>query len=195
MNFRKNSDTGHTVVAENGMIPVWRICALCLRAAILRDILLFPMTTETLCSRVWQLIFEDNSLMALTNGQKRVLESKAIGRRSPYPLGKHLWKVLNDSSLCPDDNVNEKLLKMMLRWIFHRDDNGDCIPMEERCDQARDGRDGLVSNTCLEKQLQETTNKSVQWLDFLAVYHKGSSINYVITFGGLGRPPPPYVIL
>ena len=23
---------------------------------------------------------------------------------------------------------------------------------------------------------------------------KGSSINYVITFGGLGRPPPPYVI-
>ena len=25
--------------------------------------------------------------------------------------------------------------------------------------------------------------------------NKGSSINYVITFGGLGRPPPPYVIL
>ena len=25
--------------------------------------------------------------------------------------------------------------------------------------------------------------------------HKGSSIYYVITFGGLGRPPPPYVIL
>ena len=25
--------------------------------------------------------------------------------------------------------------------------------------------------------------------------HKGSSINYVITFGGLGSPPPPYVIL
>ena len=25
--------------------------------------------------------------------------------------------------------------------------------------------------------------------------YKGSSINYVITFGGLGRPPPPYVIL
>ena len=25
--------------------------------------------------------------------------------------------------------------------------------------------------------------------------HKGSSINYVITFGGLGRPTPPYVIL
>ena len=24
---------------------------------------------------------------------------------------------------------------------------------------------------------------------------EGSSINYVITFGGLGRPPPPYVIL
>ena len=107
-----------------------------------------------------EMIFEENSLMAFTNGQKRMLESKAIGRRSPYPLGKHLWKVLNDSSLCPDDNVNEKLLKMMLRWIFHRDDNGDCIPMEERCDQARDGRDGLVSNTCLEKQLQETTNKS-----------------------------------
>ena len=27
------------------------------------------------------------------------------------------------------------------------------------------------------------------------LWDKGSSINYVITFGGLGRPPPPYVIL
>ena len=28
-----------------------------------------------------------------------------------------------------------------------------------------------------------------------AILGKGSSINYVITFGGLGRPPPPHVIL
>ena len=31
--------------------------------------------------------------------------------------------------------------------------------------------------------------------DSTPLKHKGSSINYVITFGGLGRPPPPYVIL
>ena len=31
--------------------------------------------------------------------------------------------------------------------------------------------------------------------NFKIVCSKGSSINYVITFGGLGRPPPPYVIL
>ena len=30
----------------------------------------------------------------------------------------------------------------------------------------------------------------------VAHYHyKGASIYYVITFGGIGRPPPPYVIL
>ena len=64
-----------------------------------------------------------------------------------FPLGKHLWKVLNDSSLCPEDNANEKLLKMMLRWLIHLRQCGNCIVTEERCDQARDGRDGLVSNT------------------------------------------------
>ena len=31
--------------------------------------------------------------------------------------------------------------------------------------------------------------------DLIGGMYKGSSINYVITFGGLGRPPPPYVIL
>ena len=30
---------------------------------------------------------------------------------------------------------------------------------------------------------------------FHSTYSKGSSIYYVITFGGLGRSPPPYVIL
>ena len=85
-----------------------------------------------------EMIFEENSMMTLTNGQKKILESKAIGRRSPYPLGKHVWKVLNGSHLCTDDNVNEsKLLKMTgCSDGFFTCDNGDCIPMEERCDQA-----------------------------------------------------------
>ena len=39
-----------------------------------------------------------------------------------------------------------------------------------------------------------TDMAKVEMMMMIYIY-KGSSINYVITFGGLGRPPPPYVIL
>ena len=96
-----------------------------------------------------EIIFEENFLMTLANGQKKMLESKAIGSRSPYPLGKHLWKVLNDSSLCKDDNGNEKLLKMTgCSDGYFTCDNGDCIPMEERCDQALNCADETDETGC-----------------------------------------------
>ena len=73
------------------MIPFSRVLheiGLCenMRAALFIDILFFSMTTETLCSRLAssEMIFQENSFIALTNGQKRVLEAKANGRRSPF---------------------------------------------------------------------------------------------------------------
>ena len=85
-----------------------------------------------------EMIFEENSLITLTNGQQKILTSKAIGSSSPYPLGKHVWKVFNGQHICTDDIVNEsKLLKMTgCSDGYFTCNNGDCIPMNERCDQA-----------------------------------------------------------
>ena len=81
---------------------------------------------------------------------------------SSFMLGKHVWTISNDSEECQDGQSYTTMLKLTgcKRGEFTCDD-GQCIKMEERCDQVTDCRDESDENGCRVIIFKNNYNKNV----------------------------------
>ena len=93
---------------------------------------------------------------------RRGLRATSEASQISYALGKHNWTVFNDSKDCPDGENYTKELKLSgcEEGKFTCND-GQCVPMEERCNQLPDCRDKSDERDCRILFLEEGYNKRV----------------------------------
>ena len=99
--------------------------------------------------------------------EAKIIANPVIGIANPETgysmiLGKHSWRIMNDSKSCNDGNPYERVLKM----TGCRDDqftcnNGQCVLMLERCDQIAQCKDESDEFGCLIISMKTNYNKNI----------------------------------
>ena len=99
----------------------------------------------------------DDTQWKLKVNQKRTSGQTSADEIS-YVLGTHLWQIVNDTAKCKSENLNLKMTGCSEGQFTC--DNGDCVKMEERCDQLLDCEDKSDELNCrtviLEKSYRKT---------------------------------------
>jgi hypothetical protein len=90
------------------------------------------------------------------------VKAKSKASQISFALGKHNWTVLNDSKNCPDGESYTKELKLTgCKEDEFTCNDGQCVRMEERCNQLPDCRDKSDERDCRILFLEEGYNKRV----------------------------------
>ena len=103
--------------------------------------------------------------------QKKTKTMSILASPGSYLLGKHEWVISNDSKVCSQDSLVPKMVsantyRTFLKLSSCNDEeftcwNGECVPMEERCDQVFDCSDQSDERDCKMLVLEESYQTSV----------------------------------
>ena len=105
-------------------------------------------------------------------GQQETRTKRIVATQDSYLLGKHHWIISADANVCSQDKMmtgtslagNEYRIPLKLTSCNEKEFtcwNGDCIRMEERCDNAFDCRDKSDESDCQLLVLDESYKSSV----------------------------------
>ena len=103
-------------------------------------------------------------------GEEKTKTRRIITEQESYLLGKQDWIVSSDAHVCPKDHLTGTFVpieyRLPLKMTSCQDYeftcwSGDCIKMEERCDNAIDCNDNSDENNCQLLVLEESYKSSV----------------------------------
>ena len=90
------------------------------------------------------------------------ITAETNAKKDSYVLGKHKWTIVGDNDNCGDGEDYSILLKFSgCKDGEFTCDDGQCVRMEERCDQLADCRDKSDEMQCKLVVLEEGYNKRV----------------------------------
>ena len=95
-----------------------------------------------------------------------------------FMMGKHDWTIEGDSVKCSNGKTHARKLKLTgcVEGEFTCDD-GQCIEMEERCDQVPDCRDESDENNCELILMKNNYNKNIPPTSGISAANVSISIN------------------
>ena len=103
----------------------------------------------------------------------------SLARKDTNVVGKHNWTITNDHKWCREGNekVRQTSYKMQLKLSACKNDeftcnNGQCVLMEERCDQMSNCLDGSDEDGCKLLILMKGYNKNIPPLSFVNLVNK-----------------------
>ena len=106
---------------------------------------------------------------ATTKDQKKTGTKSILASPGSYLLGKHDWIISRDSRVCSKDSLTSasaSFYRTSLKLSSCDDDeftcwDGECVPMEERCDQVFDCSDQSDERDCQMLVLEDSYQSSV----------------------------------
>jgi hypothetical protein len=95
---------------------------------------------------------------------RRSVRAESRAPKESYVLGKHVWTVTNDDFSCSNNGQSYKTLLKMSGCNQNGEftcDDGQCVTMEQRCNQIPDCRDKSDERGCQMFMLEDGYNKNI----------------------------------
>ena len=114
---------------------------------------------------------DDHNLWKLSDATSEV-SATSLARKDTYVIGKHNWTIAHDHKWCREQEGGSSVYKTELKLTACKTgeftcNDGQCIKMEERCDQIQNcHQDGSDEDECQLMSLMKGYNKNVPPFSF-----------------------------
>ena len=106
--------------------------------------------------------YDEQTSQWTLSSSKSNISAVSTSNKVTYAIGKQIWKISGDSYKCNEGETYSTRLKLTgCRDGQFTCEDGQCIRMEERCDQLTDCRDESDEKGCILLILEEGYNKNV----------------------------------
>ena len=121
-----------------------------------------PRSMTLLGQRTTKIEYNDTTSQWILTDAKHKVSASSRATKLSYVLGKHKWTISNDAFECNEGKPYSTMLKLTgcAEDEFTCND-GQCIKMEERCDQVPDCRDKSDEVGCQLIIFEENYNKNI----------------------------------